>query len=139
MKVFYDDDSSLESLKNKKVGIIGFGIQGRAQALNLRDSGIDVLIGNRTDTYNKTALDDGFTVLPIDKVAKESSIIMFLIPDQAQESIYNEFIADNLNENDMLIFAHGYSINFNKVAPPKILMFACLHLGCLEIQYANIF
>ena len=119
MRVFYDDDSSLESLKNKKVGIIGYGIQGRAQALNLRDSGIDVLIGNRTDTYNKTALDDGFIVLPIDKVAKESSIIMFLIPDQAQESIYNEFIVDNLNENDMLIFAHGYSINFNKVVPPK--------------------
>ena len=64
MKVFYDDDSSLESLKNKKVGIVGFGIQGRAQALNLRDSGIEVLIGNRADNYNKTALDDGFTVLP---------------------------------------------------------------------------
>tara|TARA_B100000575_G_scaffold27000_1_gene18218 strand:- start:24993 stop:25994 length:1002 start_codon:yes stop_codon:yes gene_type:complete len=119
MKVFYETDASLKFLKNKKIGIIGYGIQGRAQALNLRDSGIDVLIGNRKDNYNKTAIKDGFKVMSIDQVVKNSSVIMFLIPDQAQEKIFKENFLENLNENDMLIFAHGYSINFKKIVPPK--------------------
>ena len=119
MKVFYDNDASLEVLKGKKVGIIGYGIQGRAQALNLRDSGVDVTIGNRKDSYNKTAIEDGFIVKSIEEVANESSIILFLIPDQAQKEIYEKFIDHNLNEKDMLIFAHGYSIHFKKIIPPK--------------------
>jgi ketol-acid reductoisomerase len=119
MKVFYDNDASLEVLKGKKIGIIGYGIQGRAQALNLRDSGVDVIIGNRKDKYNNKAIDDGFEVKSIEEVASESSIILFLIPDQAQKEIYDTYINNNLNKKDMLIFAHGYSINFKEIIPPK--------------------
>ena len=104
MKVFYDNDASLEVLKGKKIGIIGYGIQGRAQALNLRDSGVDVIIGNRKDKYNNKAIDDGFEVKSIEEVASESSIILFLIPDQAQKEIYDTYIKKYLKYSYLLNF-----------------------------------
>jgi len=119
MKVFYEKDASIKYLNNKKIGIIGYGIQGRAQALNLRDSGLNVIIGNRKDRYNNRALEDCFDVMSIEEAAREADILLFLIPDQAQKEIYDKYIKANLNENNMLVFAHGYSINFEEIRPPK--------------------
>ena len=118
MKVYYENDASLKNIQDKKIAIIGYGIQGRAQALNLRDSGCDIIIGNRQDSYNEQAIKDGFDVSPIKDVIPHSDIILLLIPDQAQKEIYNSFIKDNL-QNQMLVFAHGYSIHFNEIVPPK--------------------
>ena len=118
MKVFYDKDASLKNIIDKKISIIGYGIQGRAQALNLRDSGCELTIGNRQDSYNQQAYDDGFDVSNIKDVVSHADIIMLLIPDQAQEEIFNLYIKDKL-KNQMLVFAHGYSINYKSIIPAE--------------------
>lgn len=119
MKTYYDKDASLKHIKNKNITIIGYGIQGRAQALNLRDSGCNITIGNRNDSYNNQAIKDGFVVKSIDKAIIGADIVLILIPDQAQENVYNSYIKNNIKENTMLVFAHGYSIHYKKIIPPK--------------------
>jgi len=119
IKTYYDNDSDINDIKNETVGIIGFGIQGRAQALNLRDSGINVIIGNKKDDYYDKAVKDGFEVYSIDEILSKSSIIMMLIPDQAHKPVFEKHIRDNISENDMLVFAHGYSLRFGEIELPK--------------------
>lgn len=119
MKVYYDQDADLKHLQGRRIAVIGYGIQGRAQALNLRDSGCDVIVGNIEDDYYKQAQADGFDIMPIAQAAKQASVIMLLIPDQAQKSVYEESIKANLAKNDMLIFAHGYSIHYKEIMPPS--------------------
>jgi len=111
-KIYYDRDADLKYLKGKTIGIIGYGIQGRAQALNLRDSDIKVLIANRKDDYTKQAKKDGFKVHKIDELARKSDVIMLLIPDQAHAGVYNDFIKDRIRSGSMLVVAHGYSLRF---------------------------
>ena len=118
-KVFHDQDANLKYLDGKTIGIIGYGIQGRAQALNIRDSGINVMIGNRQDRYAEKAVDDGFKVYTIDEVTIKSDIILFLIPDQAQPEIYENYIKDNIRPRLMLIFAHGYSLRYETIEIPS--------------------
>ncbi len=118
MKVYYDEDADLKYLDGRRIAVIGYGIQGRAQALNLRDSKCDVIVGNIKDDYYNQAENDGFTVMPIDKAAKDASILIILIPDQAQKQVYREFIEPNLTKGDLLIFAHGYSIHYQAIVPP---------------------
>jgi len=119
MEVFYEKDADLKHLKNKKVGIIGYGIQGRAQALNMRDSGIEVLIGNRNDDYIHRAAKENFQVYPIEKLVSICDIIFFLIPDDAQKNIFDEFILPNLKTFQTYVFAHGYSLRFGLIEFPK--------------------
>lgn len=119
MKTYYQKHAHLNYLRNKKIVIIGYGIQGRAQALNLRDSGCEVVVGNIKDDYYKQAKKDGFPVTGIKEAVQKGSIIFLLIPDQAQKQVYENDIAPFLKKGSMLVFAHGYSIHFKQIVPPK--------------------
>jgi len=117
-KIFYDADADLSNLDNVSVGIIGYGIQGRSQALNLRDSGINVLISNRNDKYLEQIHQDGFTNHSPEELVKKSQIVMMLIPDAAQEIVY-KVIEQYLDESHTLVFAHGFALRFKTIEPLK--------------------
>lgn len=117
VKVYYDKDTDIGEIKGRKIGIIGYGVQGRAQALNLRDSGCDVIVGNIRDDYYKRAESDDFSVYSIEDVVKAASICFVLIPDQAHKTVYEVLISPNLKKGDTLVFAHGYSINYKEIVP----------------------
>lgn len=117
MRVFYEGDADLERLRNREVGIIGYGIQGRAQALNLRDSGIKVHVGNRRDDYVSTIVADGFEPLAIGEVASVADILLLLIPDQAHAEVYATQIQPRLRQGGALAVAHGYSLRFGLIKP----------------------
>ncbi|MEM2843782.1 MAG: ketol-acid reductoisomerase [Candidatus Bathyarchaeia archaeon] len=119
VRVFYDKDISLDLLKDKIIAIIGYGNQGRNQALNLRDSGMNVVIGVRKGESWKLALKENFKVYTIDEASKLGDIIHILVPDTAQPEIYNKYIAPNLSENKALCFSHGFNIHFKQIIPPS--------------------
>ena len=118
MKAFYDADAPLEILKEKTLGIIGYGNQGRAQALNLRDSGLRVVIGGLRDESAKQAEADGFPVLTIAEAADQGDVLALLIPDEVQRQVYDEVISKRLCPGQTLDFAHGYNIHFKLIVPP---------------------
>ena len=118
LNIHYKKDADIKSLNTETVGIIGYGIQGRNQAFNLRDNKINVIISNKKDSYCEQAIEDGFEVFELEELVKKSTIIMMLIPDQAHEDIF-ESIKGKLNQSTMLVVAHGYSIRFKKIAIPK--------------------
>lgn len=119
VKIFYDKDISLDLIKDKTIAIIGYGNQGRNQALNLRDSGIEVIIGARKGKSWELALKENFKVYTIDEASKIGDIIHILIPDTIQPEIYNKYIASNLSENKALCFSHGFNIHFKQIIPPS--------------------
>jgi len=119
-KIFYDGDANREILNGKKVGVLGFGSQGHAHSLNLRDSGIDVMVGLRKGSKNKVKAEKmGLVVMSIPEVVKEADIIMVLIPDEIQADVYKEEIEPYLYGGKMLMFAHGFSIHYFQIIPPK--------------------
>jgi len=118
MEHFYDPDASLEILSDKTLGIIGYGNQGRAQALNLRDSGLYVIIGSLRDESASQAEHDGFKVRSIPEVAERADVLALLIPDEVQRDVYRETIAGHLRGGQTLDFAHGYNIHFGLIKPP---------------------
>ena len=119
-KIYYDNDADLEILKGKKVAIIGYGIQGRGQGLNLRDSGIDVLIAQRKGGKNyDQAVEDGFKPVEADEAARKADILQILAQDHLQAEIYEKNIAPYLNANKALLFSHGFNIHFGYIKPPK--------------------
>ena len=117
-KVFFDEDADLSHLEGKVIGCIGYGHQGHAQSQNLRDNGLEVIIGNIQDHFAEDAKKAGFKVKSIDDVAKESDIIMMLISDEAHAEVYKNSIAPHLKKGMILDFAHGYSVNFKLIVPP---------------------
>jgi ketol-acid reductoisomerase len=118
-KIYNDKDADIDILKKKKVAIIGYGIQGRGQSLNLRDSGIDVIVSELQDTPNyQQALKDGFKPLPAKQAAKQADIIQILTQDHVQAMVYNKSIADNLETGNSLVFSHGFNIHFKQIVPP---------------------
>lgn len=119
-RIFYQQDCDLNKLKGKKVAIIGYGSQGHAHALNLKDSGVDVVVGlyEGSKSANK-AREQGLEVLPVAQAAKEADIIMILIPDEKQAEVYASEIAPNLSAGKTLAFAHGFNIHFGQINPPK--------------------
>ena len=120
MKVYYEEDVNLESVKDSTVAIIGYGIQGHAQAQNMRDSGLDVIIGLGLKDYSwENAEKDGFQPLSIEEAAEKGDIIHILIPDEIQAKIYNEKIKDKLKPGDTLMFSHGFNIRFKQIIPPE--------------------
>ena len=121
MKVFYDSDADLDLIKDKQICIVGYGSQGHAHALNLRDSGVkNILIALRKDSSSvKKAKDDGFKVVEVDEGAKTSDICMVLVPDEKQADLYNDFLSDNLKSGACLLFAHGLAIHFQLIKPRK--------------------
>ena len=119
-KMYYDSDCNLSLLEGKTVAIIGYGSQGHAHAQNLKDSGVNTIIGLRTTSAGvEQAKADGFEVFETAKAAKLADIVMILAPDQNQTQIYNESIKDNLEEGNCLMFAHGFAIHFNQIVAPK--------------------
>ncbi len=115
--IFFDEDVDLRVLKGP-IAIIGYGNQGRAQALNLKDSGFEVIVGNTHDEYFDLAESDGFTVLDIKSASERANVILFLIPDELQPSIFEEQIKPVLNKNKALCFASGYNITFETITVP---------------------
>ena len=119
-KIFYQEDCNLSLLDGKKIAIIGYGSQGHAHALNLKDSGCDVIIGLYEGSKSwKRAEEQGFKVYTAAEAAKQADIIMILINDELQAKLYKESIEPNLEPGNMLMFAHGFNIHFNQIIPPK--------------------
>ncbi|AOS65325.1 ketol-acid reductoisomerase [Actinoalloteichus hymeniacidonis] len=118
-EIFYDDDADLSILQAKKVAVIGYGSQGHAHALSLRDSGVDVRIGLAEGSKSKAkAEEEGLRVLTTSEAAAEADVIMILAPDTAQRTIYTENIAPNLKKGDALFFGHGLNIRYGLITPP---------------------
>lgn len=119
-KMYYDEDANLDLLKGKKIAVIGYGSQGRAHALNLKDSGLDVVVGlyKGSKSWEK-AEGDGLAVMETGEAAKAADVIMILIPDEKQAQMYKESIEPNLKEGDILAFAHGFNIHFHQIVPPE--------------------
>ncbi|MGA2161952.1 MAG: ketol-acid reductoisomerase [Methanoregula sp.] len=118
MKKYYESDADLSVLKGKKIAVMGYGSQGRGQSLNLRDSGLEVIIGLRKGKSWDEATKDGMTVLPVAEAAKKADIIQILLPDELQASVYKSEIMPHLSENKTLMFSHGFNIHFGQIVPP---------------------
>lgn len=119
MKVYYDKDADLNLLKDKTVAIIGYGSQGHAHALNLRDSGVKVVIGQRPGSANyDLARENGFTPVSAAEAAAQADMIMILTPDETQRAIYENDVKPNLKKGKAILFAHGFNIHFSQILPP---------------------
>lgn len=118
-KIYYDKDADPSLIKSKKVAIVGFGSQGHAHALNLRDSGVDVLVVEVDPVKIKRAEGDGLKVSPIEEAIPWADMIMILVPDTAQPGIYNAKIAPFLKAGKTVMFAHGFNIRYGTIVPPK--------------------
>ena len=117
--IFYDSDGDLSLLDGKTVAILGFGSQGHAHALNLKDSGVDVVVGLREDSSSRSQAEaEGLEVLSIADAASRGDIVMVLLPDERQAEIWESEIADGIAEGNLLMFAHGFSIRFDQIVPP---------------------
>ena len=119
-KMFYEKDTNLDLLKGKKVAVIGYGSQGHAHALNLHESGIDVVVGlyEGSKSWDKVK-EAGLEVATTAEAAKKADIIMILVPDEKQAKLYREEIAPYLEEGNALVFAHGFNIHFKQIVPPS--------------------
>ena len=118
-RVYYDKDADIDDLAGDTIVVLGYGIQGRAQALNLRDSGLPVIVGNREDTYREQARADGFEVRSLAEAARVGDVILVLVPDEAQGGVYEETIRPGLAPGNALVFAHGFSIRYGIIQPPE--------------------
>ena len=141
-KIYKDKDADLELINGKKIGIIGFGNQGRAQALNLRDSGVDVWIGLReVSNQCQDARDEGFICKPIKETVDNCDIISILVPDQVMGKVYKREINPYVHDGQTLLFSHGYNIHYNIIQPPKhvdVIMVAPSGAGSeVRKQYEN--
>jgi len=119
VRVFHEEDSKLDILKEKTIAVIGYGNQGRAQALNLRDSGLRVVIGNRDDKYLKIAKNDGFSPHTIEEAIKLANVVFLLLPDEIMKDLYDNKIKNVINPKTALVFASGYNVGFNLINPPE--------------------
>ncbi len=118
IKVYYDKDARPGVLKGKKVAVMGYGSQGHAHANNLKESGIDVVIGIRKGSSFDKAVKAGFKAMPPSEAAKKADIIMILLPDEYQADVYRDEIAPNMKRGVYLAFAHGFNIHFGQIVPP---------------------
>ena len=117
--IYHEQDANPELIQGKKIAVIGYGSQGHAHALNLKDSGCDVRVGLREGSKSWQAAEEaGLKVMTVADAAKEADLIMILAPDEKQAEIYEENIAPNLNSGDTLAFAHGFNIHFGYIKPP---------------------
>jgi len=120
MNAYYDQDADLKYLQEKNIAVLGYGSQGHAHALNLKDSGLNVCVGLRTDSSScAKAREAGLEVNTIADAVKWADIVMILLPDQYQKTIYEEEIRPNLAEGNTLAFAHGFNIHYKQIVPPE--------------------
>lgn len=134
-KLYYEKDANLEIIKDKIIGVIGYGSQGKAQANNMRDSGLKVILGLRKDGESwNLAKKDGFKIFPIEEAVKIADVVHILIPDEVQGDVYKEKIEKNLSEGKVLSFSHGFSIHFKQIIPKKfvdVIMIAPKGVGAM--------
>ena len=118
-EMFYEDDADLAPLKDKTVAILGYGSQGHAHALNLKDSGIDVVVGLRPDSSSRADAEaQGLEVLDVAEAASRGDVVMILLPDEKQAEIWESEIKDGIVPGNLLMFAHGFAIRFDQIEPP---------------------
>ncbi len=118
--MYYDDDASLEPLEGKTVAILGYGSQGHAHALNLKDSGVDVVVGLRPDSASVAEAEaEGLEVLSVADAAAKGDVVMILLPDEKQAEIWESEIKDGIAPGNLLMFAHGFAIRFDQIEPPE--------------------
>ncbi len=119
-RIFYDRDADLDRLSEKVVAVIGYGSQGHAHAQNLKDSGVEVIIGLHEGSRSKKRAEaDGFTVLSVADATARGDLVVFLMPDHVQAEVYKKDIEPNLKEGAVLVFSHGFTIHYYQVEPPK--------------------
>ncbi len=119
-RMYYDTDANLDLLNDKTIAIIGYGSQGHAHALNLKDSGSKVIVGLYSGSKSATkAKEAGLDVYPVDKAAEMADLIMILLPDEVQKTVYKNEIEPHLKEGKILAFAHGFNIHFGQILPPS--------------------
>ncbi|MEZ0329525.1 MAG: ketol-acid reductoisomerase [Dissulfuribacterales bacterium] len=119
MKLYYEQDATLDSLKDKTIAVIGYGSQGHAHAQNLKESGLNVIVGQRPGSINyDLAVKHGFKPVSAEDAAKQADVIMILLPDQVQAAVYHSAIQPHLKAGKMLLFAHGFNIHFGQIVPP---------------------
>ena len=118
VKVYYEADASLDTLRDQTLAVIGYGSQGHAHSLNLRDSGMNVIVGLREGKSADKARMDGFEVLSVADAAAKADVIMILVNDEFQGDLYKESIAPHLKPGNSLVFGHGFNIHFGQVVPP---------------------
>ncbi len=119
-EMFYDNDADLSIIQGRSVAVIGYGSQGHAHALSLRDSGVDVRVGLRPGSKSVAKAEaEGLRVLPVAEAVEEADLIMILAPDQVQRTLYTEEIEPHLAPGDALFFAHGFNIRFGYITPPE--------------------
>jgi ketol-acid reductoisomerase len=117
--MLYDDDADLTLLNNKTVAIIGYGSQGHAHALNLKDSGVSIVVGLREDSASVAkAREQGLEVLPIVEAASRGDLVMILAPDELHREVWENEVRDGIAQGNMLLFGHGFSIHYHEVEPP---------------------
>jgi len=117
--MYYDADADLAKLEDKTIAVIGYGSQGHAQAQNLRDSGLKVIVGQRQGGASyEEAVADGFSPLPVAEAAEQADIVQVLLPDVVQKSVYQQAIEPNLEAGNALVFSHGFNIHFDQIVPP---------------------
>jgi ketol-acid reductoisomerase len=118
-KIFYESDTDISLLDGKTVAVIGYGSQGHAHALNLKESGVDVVVGLYEGSKSKKIAEEaGLTVLPVAEAAEKADFIMILVPDEKQAEVYEKDIAPHMKEGKTLAFAHGFNIHFKQIQPP---------------------
>ncbi|SPF41504.1 Ketol-acid reductoisomerase [Syntrophobacter sp. SbD1] len=120
MQIFYDTDANMDVMRGKKIGIIGYGSQGHAQAQNLRDSGLQVIVAARPGSPgHEKAVEDGFSPVHANEVAQKCDVIQILTPDHAQGALYQKDIAPSMKAGRTLLFSHGFNIHYGQIIPPK--------------------
>jgi len=132
VEVFHEEDGDLSVLKQNIISMIGYGNQGRAQALNMRDSGLNLIVGNIEDEYKNIAVKDGFEAHSIEEAVKKSDISFILIPDEIMKDVFENSIKPNLKKGDSIVFASGYNVGFNLLDLPNnidVLMIAPRMIG----------
>ena len=118
-RMYFDEHSDLTYLAGQTICIVGYGNQGRSQALNMRDSGLGVIVGSRRDASYQTALQDGFAVFGVDEAVTRSDVIFLLVPDEVMPQVFQQDVAPNLASGNMLVFASGYNITFGLIKTPS--------------------
>src|SRR5438445_8269793 len=117
--IYYDDDADVGLLDGRKVAVLGYGSQGHAHALNLKDSGVDVRVGLRDGSSSRAKAEAaGLKVSSIEDAAAEADLIMILLPDTEQRDVYEQSIAPNLSSGDAIFFAHGFNVRFGQITAP---------------------
>src|SRR5450755_2172417 len=120
LNMIYEKDAPLDALKGKTVAILGFGSQGHAHGLNLRDSGVKVIVANRKDSSNgRLAIEHGFQTVGVEEAVQQGDLIIITLPDEVQPEVYHKSVAPHLKAGKALGATHGFNVHFKTIVPPK--------------------